>query len=410
MPVSVSASRKRGTVLYALLWISYFIGYLMRYDYGASISEIISAEGITKSQAGLVSTSLFITYAIGQLVSGFLGDKIKPYHLIIGGLLTSSVCNFAMPLAEGFGWMLLLWGINGFAQALLWPPMVRIIAENFTPDDTKKKLVNISFACALSTISVYLLAPLCIRISGWKSLFFFTGGCGIVITLINYFLFPKLFSDSKSKETASESGKPIVSDEKLGRLFYLSGAFFMMFAIVCQGAIRDGVTTWVPKMLSELFHVDNANSILVTVLLPVLTMVSLKLTEFLNRSVFKNEVKCASFLFALALVCFIVLALGGKNNMIVTLVLSGISVACIHGVNLMLIMQVPSYFGKYGRISTVSGVLNTFTYVGSSASTYGFGLLIDLWGWDTLIITWIVIAGAGLAASVLALKKWTAFR
>ena len=44
----------------------------------------------------------------------------------------------------------------------------------------------------------------------------------------------------------------------------------------------------------------------------------------------------------------------------------------MHGVNLMLISRVPAYFDRYGKISTDSGLLNTFTYIGSGISGFRY--------------------------------------
>ena len=74
----------------------YFTSYLTRTNYTAVILELTGALGITKSEAGLISTIAFFTYGAGQLVSGFVGDKIYPRRLIAFGLAATSVCNFLM--------------------------------------------------------------------------------------------------------------------------------------------------------------------------------------------------------------------------------------------------------------------------------------------------------------------------
>ena len=61
----------------------------------------------------------------------------------------------------------------------------------------------------------------------------------------------------------------------------------------------------------------------------------------------------------------------------------------MHGVNLLLVCMVPMYFKN---TSTASGVLNSFTYLGSALSTYGIALISENFGWNVTIWVW-----AGLA-------------
>ncbi len=403
--------------LFLLCALAYFSSYLMRYDYSAALSEILSSENIAKSEAGLVSTALFIAYGLGQIVSGVLGDKIKPYKLIFFGLSLTALINVLMPFAPGVAVMIVLWAINGFAQAMLWPPLVRLMAENFEPDEYRKAVVNISLACAAATIGVYLLAPLCIRISGWRLLFFVDGGFGAAVAAFWILYVPKhqIWKGLKKREEAS--GKPpaaaAVSSENaslpLTRVFAMTGIFPIMDAILAQGTIRDGVTTWTPRMLAEVFSIENADSILITVLLPILTVISLKISEAINHRFFRNEVNCALLLFGISFTASLLLWFFGEVNVILTVVLAGIAVSAIHGVNLMLICEVPGRFGRFGRISTVSGILNMFTYVGSAASTYGFALIVEQFDWKTLMLTWVLIDGIGILTLLLAARKWKKF-
>jgi len=86
-----------------------------------------------------------------------------------------------------------------------------------------------------------------------------------------------------------------------------------------------------------------------------------------------------------------------------------LTVACMHGINLMLISVVPKRMKKSGRVSTWSGIVNSFTYVGASLSTYGFAVLADSKGWNFTILMWVVVSILGLSACALAAKKWGKF-
>ncbi len=58
----------------------------------------------------------------------------------------------------------------------------------------------------------------------------------------------------------------------------------------------------------------------------------------------------------------------------------------MHGVNWMLVSHVPKRFRKCGNVSTVSGVIDAFTYVGAAIATYGIARISEPFGWQITII------------------------
>ena len=84
--------------LLSLSWLVYFVGYLARLNYGAVTPEIIRTTGISNASAGLISTGATVCYAIGQVISGILGDRVSPRYVMFGGIFCTSVCNLLMPL------------------------------------------------------------------------------------------------------------------------------------------------------------------------------------------------------------------------------------------------------------------------------------------------------------------------
>ena len=78
----------------------------------------------------------------------------------------------------------------------------------------------------------------------------------------------------------------------------------------------------------------------------------------------------------------------------------------MHGVNLMFISLLPTFFRRSGCVSTASGVLNAAVYVGSAVSTYGVAALSDLWGWGATLWIWLGIAAVGTALCLISIRPW----
>lgn len=400
-----TASKNRGTAYFCFLCcLVYFTSYLTRIDYAAVLVEIIADLGITKSTASIAVTGSFITYGLGQLVSGWLGDKISPRYLIAGGLCCTSVTNLLMSVLPNITVMTVFWCFNGFFQAMLWPPLVRIMAENLDENTYSGASVSVSAAASIATIVVYLLAPVVILFSGWRTVFLICGGTGF-ITILLWLTGTKNASSGAAKPTGSAATQSSVS----GAVLVRSGIFIIMIGIILQGILRDGISTWMPTYISEVFNLGSHVSILTAVILPIFSIMSVSVGSAIQKKV-GNEVKTAAILYGVSAVSALIIIPFFSSSMILSALMMAIITGAMHGVNLMLISRLPVHFKRYGKVSTISGALNACTYVGSALSTYGFARFSEAFGWYFIIISWAVIAGLGTAICGLCIRRWAKFR
>ena len=161
-----------GRAIVALCTVAYFASYFSRKTFSVVMVNMLSVGAVDRDVAGMIGTALFIFYGAGQLVSGYLGDKLQPKYLMFSGLMVSAVCNLLLPLVPSQYLMIPVWAVNGFAQALLWPPIVRILSDSLSHE--KYVTANLIVTCGahVSTIILYVYAPLCIRYMSYKAVFF----------------------------------------------------------------------------------------------------------------------------------------------------------------------------------------------------------------------------------------------
>lgn len=67
--------RSRIVLMYIIAAAVYFMSYTTRINYNTVLVEISTAESISRSLLALPLTASFITYGLGQIISGWLGDK-----------------------------------------------------------------------------------------------------------------------------------------------------------------------------------------------------------------------------------------------------------------------------------------------------------------------------------------------
>ncbi len=412
MKATFSKHTKQITYLLALV---YFSSYFMRINFAVMLVKICGDMQVEKSALAIVVTGLTVAYGTGQVISGFLGDRFQPPHLISTGLALAVFCNVCMFFASTIPLMTVFWAVNGFAHALLWPPIVRLLSLNLNDGEYSYASVRVSQGSSLATIALYLLCPLLLGLMPWRAVMLVCAAFGALVLVAWRVLYPRVFSSLASEEVqhAPAQKEPSQSNRALPRYVLLPTALIML-AIIMQGMLRDGVTNWMPSYLLETFSLSEESSIVSTVILALFSIVSFSLFNAIQRKFFTNEVTCAATIFAASalssLVLYLVNVFFAQSALIPSLLLMALTVACMHGVNLMLIAIVPKAFVKCGKVSTYSGILNACTYVGAALSTYGFAALAEQFNWNFTILTWVIIAASGFGLCLVAAPIWKRFK
>ena len=413
--------RKSAKGIAWLLTLVYFASYLMRKNFDVMIANICS-EGVksgafltleaAEEKIALVSVALTILYGIGQIVNGFIGDKIKPQTMLTIGLSLAAICNIAMFFCSGVTAMIIVWGVNGFAHSMLWPPIVRLMSIYLSDAEYGYSAVRVSWGSSIATIVLYTVCPLLLYILSWRYIILICAFGGILILSAWIMLNKRLLQNpltplqNVGKDNETKKKSPLPS-------FVIMPIALIMLGIILQGALRDGVTNWTPSILSQTYSLPEESAIFYTVIPAIFSMISFSLFDFIHRKFFTNEVVCSAVIFGgssvFALVLFAFNSL--LPNAVCAVLLLSLIIGCMHGVNLMLITVVPKRFIKIGRVSTFSGILNACTYIGASLATPGFAMLkaASKGSWNPTILSWSLISILGAIVCLLSARAWSRF-
>jgi len=396
---------KWGAILCALL---YFASYVTRNNFNTMLVKVCADMGCEKSAISVVTVAATVAYGVGQVVSGLLGDKIKPERLLFIGTSVTICCNVAMFFCQPIPLMAAIWFVNGCAQSMMWPPMVRLLASNFKDEAYSYALIRVSWGSSFATILLYLACPLLLYVMNWRTIMLLCAAVGGVILAIWLIFSPKIFKNQPAtlekvtESTPAESAPSIKTKLPLG--IYLP-LVMILFGIIAMGVLRDGVTNWMPSYLQETFGMKEENSILSALVPAVLSLITVELAgKFYEKM--KNETVCAAIIYGFAMAMALALYLIAGSSPIASTIIMGIVIGCMHGVNFMLISIAPKRFVKYGKVSTMSGVLNSCTYIGAAASTYGFAVIAENFGWQATTLSWVFVALFGGIVCIAASKFW----
>lgn len=413
----------RYRLLVALACAVYFTSYITRLDFNAALANIVENTAMTKSQAGLIGTALFFSYGFGQVVSGFLGDKVKPQLLILIGFVVTILCNGLFSLFSNIAVLVVVWGINGFAQAMFWPPLVRILIDYLPQEKFLNACFCVSVAAQAATILIYLLVPLILVTLNWQAVFYIASGFALLMTVVTVVGFravtvglKKTRFDSEISPNAEAEEARRITDKKSNKsapslmpVLLSSGFITLLAAIAFQGFLKDGITTWMPTYVTEVFQMETSVSILLNVVMPIFSILSVFVATAIYKKVIRNEVNGAAIFFGISAVLAAALFLCSDKSAVAALMLSALVVGAMHAINLYLISYVPSRFAAVGKTSTVSGLTNAFTYIGSALSSYLTAFLAEWIGWQYTVLCWCFVSVGGLVLCLLSVRRWKRF-
>lgn len=179
-PTKTQAVDRTGRALaYAVTWVSYATYYLGRK--GLPVSKATLEGLLGKSALYGVETVYLASYAAGQYLSGWLGDRVGARRLIGTGMLLSSVACFAFGASGAGVFFLVAMLANGFAQSTGWPGNIKAMAE-WTPAHQRGAVMGIWSTCyQVGGIVATNIAVRFLKAWGWSWAFF---GPAIVIAAV----------------------------------------------------------------------------------------------------------------------------------------------------------------------------------------------------------------------------------
>lgn len=408
--------RREDIMLFAMCWFVYFFTYFGRMNYAACLAEMIIAESYSKALAGLIGTGFFITYGLGQIVSGFLGDYLPPRWMIFTGVAGSAVCNFLMGTLPDLHLMIGIWCVNGFFQSLIWSPIVRMFAQYFTLHTRGTLGVYINSTVPVGTLATYGFTALILSVTGSWRMVFCASSIVLAVTAVGWFfatawLLPRLqmAEDGEAASVASKSQDVLEERESFGKMLLSSGMIFMCLVLLMQGMLKEGITTWIPTFLYEQFNLGTSLAIISTALIPMLNICGITIAAVARKKV-GDEVKSSFYLFIVGTVSLIMLYGASFVGLVPTFVLFAVATTIMMAVNTVYVGVIPGYFGKVGRSSSVSGMLNAFVNLGIALSTFGFGALSASFGWNFTMVSWCVCGALGIVFSFSAYRLWKIYK
>jgi OPA family glycerol-3-phosphate transporter-like MFS transporter len=316
-----------------------------------------------------------------------------------------------------------LWGINGFAQALFWPPIVKLMTIYLRGEAYTRSVMSVSMAAQIALLAVFGSAALFVSLSAWKGMFALSCSLAVItgVALVVGFRIlerrhPGQVRDALAGKTVdavpsteNTSAAPEQKSASLWRIILTSGLLFVFVMTATVGFLRDGIEEWMSTYLYDTFSLRADLSTLTNIFMPVFGLVCVRFAATLHLRIIKDEIKEVTVLISTCAAATLALAIFHALHPAFSLVMIVLSVGCIHAANTSLTCYLPARFVRSGKVSTVSGLVNAFTYVGSTLATSAVPWLFEATSWQVTIFSWCAVGMICLAACVLITRTWRKF-
>ena len=172
MNIQKNSSVRNAVFIGTLCSVSYLGVYFARNILSVVTPQMIENSGYTEEYIGSISSMFFTFYAVGQLINGLVGDKIKSRYMISFGLLLAGICNALFPHTLDIPAAAhLTYGMIGFFLSMIYAPMTKVVAENTEPVYAARCCLGYTFASYLGSPAAGLAAAFL----AWQAVFFSSG-------------------------------------------------------------------------------------------------------------------------------------------------------------------------------------------------------------------------------------------
>lgn len=404
--------KKQALYITSACFSGYTVCYMARGVLSAIMPEMTAAGAAERDILAFAGSLFFLSYGIGQLINGILGDYIRAKFIISGGLLISAIALFAFPSAlvldKSGSAVCMLWCACGFALSMLWGPMTKVIAENIPEENGVKCMTALTVASILGTTVTYLVSAAASAVKSWQSAFYVTGiltlaGCVLAFVLLHIpekrGLLVMIRREKRGKRKTAD-GESAASFRELTAVL-LSGAIIPMLIIsFTNGVLRNAVSFWIPTYITENLSVTPS---VAAILSAVLTFVNLAGTYaglYMLRRFKGNEAGVIATLFAFSAAAFVLMYAAGDALPVAKLILLFSASAAMSSVCNLIYSKYCLRFAKTGRASVISGSLDFISYIASAIASALFEITVRTNGWGFTVMIWAAVAAVGLLSSV----------
>ncbi len=383
---------KNAIILAVMCFVSYLAVYFLRNILSAVSPQMESAGDFTDTQTGMLGSAFFASYAIGQLINGIIGDRIKAKYMMSAGLTMAGVCNILFVFFAASPWMTTVcYALVGLFLSMIYAPMTKVVSENVNLNYAQRCSVGYSFASFLGSPT----AGLCAAVMSWGALFYLGGGLLIAIGIAVFIFF--IIVERKGIVTYGNFTPPA---KKSGSFKVLIKRKIVKYTVVSvvTGIVRTSTVFFLPTYLYKYLGFSESTSALIftvaTLTISLSAFLTVAIFELLKRDM--NKTLLVSFILStLAFAGAFLLKQPVLNMLCIILAIMMSNCAT----SMLWSYYCPS-LRDTGMVSSATGFLDFMSYIAAAIANFLSPYAVSFIGWGGLILVWGALMVIGILISL----------
>lgn len=389
---------KNALYIASMCSMSYLAVYFAKNILSATTPQLIENGVATQSDIGTFSSVYFVCYAMGQLVNGMIGDKIKAKYMISFGLILAGISNFLfINLISSMLFASVAYALMGVALSMIFGPMTKTVAENTSPLYAPR--------CSLGyTVSSFLGSPfagVAAAAFAWKFVFYLNTVALLIMGAICFVVFlifeKKGIVKYNQFDIKKQKGEKIGLKESVKILVKRQIIKFTIIAVV-TGVVRTAVVFWLPTYVNQYLGFSAESSATVFTVATFIFSASAIIAVFTYEQLKRNMDLTILLMFSVSSVMFLLVYLVKIPAVnIVLLILAVLSSNCAAS---MLWSRYCAGLRDTGLVSAATGFLDSMSYLAAAIASNVFANAVNGIGWGNLILVWLGLVVIGVIVSL----------
>jgi D-galactonate transporter len=389
--------RPRGNVRWLIVFLLFLgtsIVYVDRANLSAAAPQIQQEFGLSSTQLGLILSGFFWTYAVFQLISGWVVDKFGVRASYTGAALLWSIFTAMTALGKGFSSLFGLRLLLGVGESPAYPCNAKAVREWMPKQERGLATGIFDSGSRVGTALSIPIVVLLISLLGWRGSFMATGVLGIVWAGVWWFFYrkPQEHARVSPEELAYiESGQESVQEASTAKtsvrwlnLLKHRAVWGMVLGNFCIAFAIYWFVTWFPTYLVQgrgfdLPSLGIFGSIPALVAVPTGWLGGLAADALIRRGWSVTRARKTLIISGLLLSTCIVLTLLTDSSAIAIALLS-ISYGSLTFANASIWLLPGELAPSTNHVASLAGIMN---FAGSAAGivvSIAVGALLDLTG------------------------------
>ncbi len=376
-------------------WVTYASFYLGRVNLATALPAIQTDLHFSPDEISALAGATLWTYAVGQLVNGWLGNRVDTRRMVLIGIVGSTAINLVFATASSLPVMVILWLINGFLQSMGWGPILRTLSVTLAPSQRQRIAGAFGASYVVGNTLTWVLTALLLSTGQWRLLFVIPPLIMLGIGIIWYILSVPAASSTQAQPSLT-----------LPMLKTLSGELWhLLITALVGGALLNGALLFAPTFIAQTLPLDQAA--LTAIIFPIFGLLgTVWLSAWILRRFDGNALTSLIVLLVLAAATRALAFFLPPTTLSAVILLAGMGITSYALTNILL-TAIPLTSHAHFGTSIVAGLMDATHSIGGAIGSTMVGLLLTRGGWGLVFGVWTLLPLIAVGVILLAVRQQT---